>query len=545
MAYIVKGFMSDRAMDKVGLMDRAVKGTGILALQSSINALLGTFLFMYMTRILSKNAVGVYGASLLLLTVMSILGRMGLNTAASRFIPHLRGNGRREDASIVARSIFCLSILTASTLSIVLFISSPILSEVLLGSPQHTRLFQIVSLTLFCSILSLIFSAFIQGLQMFTYLAGVLLFSQIAKVAASAIFLTLLLNVEALFLGAIIFNLSIALFSLKPALPLLKYSGGTSSFLRHLHRSLKPLLMFSLPMAGYELASYIYNSVDQYIILNGIGVSALGTYTVALTAANLTLSIIGVPLSTTLTPSFSEVYGRSDTDGVVGSFKVASRYISLLFIPATLGLAVLSPAAISILAGQRYTDAWLPTAIICLGIATSGFSTIINSALIAVGRTGRVMLVMLLSALAGLALTMSLIRPFGIIGAAYARATMYVIFLALSVYFGSKVLPLSFDGRVIIGSVFSSIIMAILTYTVASYYNFNLILTPIYIAIGILIYILALSSMRILTVEDVKFMSRVIPGGKYVYGRLSRVVNGNKSLLRIANKLLNVDGSKE
>lgn len=218
-------------------------------------------------------------------------------------------------------------------------------------------------------------------------------------------------------------------------------------------------------MAGYELVGYVYNSVDQFIVLDLIGVEALGVYTVALTAASFTLTVMGGPRLTTLTPGLSEAHGRAGVASVANELKPTSRYMSLFFMPATLGLAALSPSAIQILAGQKYAEASLPVAIACLGVATYGFSAMITSALIAAGKTGRVMGITLIASIAGLALTASLTQLFGVLGA--AKALMYMLLLALSIHLGSKVMPISLDNRALTGSLASSTIMTITVYTTA------------------------------------------------------------------------------
>lgn len=515
-------------------MDKAARGTGVLALQSGVNALLGTLLFMYAARVLTKTEIGVYGAVTLVSSVTMIIGRLGLNTAASRFIPHLYASENLEGAGFVAKRILSLSTLSASLLSGLCFVFSPLLSKLVLQNQQYAYLFQVASFALFVGILGLMFSAFIQGLQMFSRLALILLASQIMRVTITALLLTLAFRIEALFIGSIAFNLPIIVLALPPTLSrLLRH--GSSGF----PQPIKPLLSFALPMTGYELVSYVYNSVDQFTVLDLIGVESLGVYAVALTAASLTLTVIAGPLLTTLTPRLSEVHGRVGLTSVANALKPTSRYISLLFIPATLGLAAISPSAIQVLAGQKYLEASLLTVILCLGVATCGFSTMITSALIAAGKTGRVMGIMLSTSIVGLALTVGLTQRFGVLGTASAKALTYGILLALSIHLGSKIMPISFDCRAIGGSLAASTIMAITVNIIASYTSFNLTLLPLYITSGLLVYGLGLSTMRILTLNDVRFISQIIPGGRPVYIRLYKRVNDSRLLSKVARKILN------
>lgn len=174
----------------------------------------------------------------------------------------------------------------------------------------------------------------------------------------------------------------------------------------------------------------------------------------------------------------------------------------------------------------------------CLGITTYGFSAIIASALIAIGKTSSVMKITLTASAVGLALTIGLTKQFGILGAASARALMYGLLLILSIYFGGRALPLSLDKKAIVGSVASSTIMAITVYTLAYYTGFRLLLLPLYITVGVLIFGLALSALHILTLGDVRFISDIMPAGKQVYGKLHRMVKSSKFLSKITQRLL-------
>ncbi len=512
-------------------MDRTAKGAGVLAIQSAASTLLSTFLFMFAARILTRQEMGVYGAVTIVLTITSIVGRFGLNTAALRFIARLYGKENSKGASFIAKRTLILSTLSAFILSGFCFAFSPLISQAILGNNQYTNLFQIVSLALFTSILSVMFSAFIQGLQRFSRLAIILLVSQAVKMITSMLLLAYAFRVEALFLGTIVFNLSLIVFTLPTTIRLLRRDNLT--------QPIKPVVTFALPMAGYELIGYIYNSIDQFIVLNQTGVEALGVYTVALKAASLTLTIMGGPILTTLTPGLSEVHGRTGVISLTNALKPTSRYVSLFFIPATYGLAALSPLAIQILAGQKYFEASFPVAIICLGIATYGFSTMITSALIAAGKTGRVMGIMLITSLVGLVLTTVLTRFFGIFGAASAKAIMYIILLTLSIKLASKIIPISLDKRAITGSLTASSIMAVIVYVLAAPTSFKLAFLPLYLLTGLIVYGLILSRMRILTLHDIQIISQIIPGGKQIYAILYKTINKSSSLSSVAKKLLN------
>ena len=521
-------------MVETGFITRAARGSGILAAQSVLNALLGTGLFMYIARILTKEEMGVYGSVNLTYSLAVMIGILGLDYAASRFIPNFIGKGEFVCASLVTKRILVLSSISALVISIAYFISSGSLSEVMLGTKQFTPVFQVASFLVLSSILSSMFSAFIQGLQKFARLALFRLISQIVRVVVSVLLLMGGFGVIAVLAGGAIMAFTFTLLALPISLSWI--AKARNGFDPGPSLRTKNLLSFALPMLSYGLISYVLGSVDQFIVLGLIGVTALGVYTVAMTGAGFTSTILGAPLLVTLTPSMSEAHGQSGIENVAGILKLSSRYIALLFIPTTLGLATLSPLALLILAGDRYMEASLPMIILCLGVATSGFTTAITSALIAIGKTRVVMFITLFSSLIGLALSFVLTVPFGITGATSAKALMSLILLLLSIWLGSKVIPIAFDSKAIKGSLIASAVMAIGTYTIASSTGFSLLLLPLYLTLAFVIYSLSLSSMHILTLDDLELMIKMVLGGERIRERARKRLIRSKLLLKVLRR---------
>jgi O-antigen/teichoic acid export membrane protein len=154
---------------------------------------------------------------------------------------------------------------------------------------------------------------------------------------------------------------------------------------------------FSVPMMVFQLVTYLSDSIDRYVVLGFLGTEPLGVYTVVMTAASSIIMVLIMPILSTLIPSMSEVYGKVGVERLSEVFRLSSRYISLIFIPACFGFAVLSPLALRILAGSAYVEATLPLAIVAIGMGAYGFSAALLSSLTALGKTLRVAIAVLLA----------------------------------------------------------------------------------------------------------------------------------------------------
>ena len=92
-------------------------------------------------------------------------------------------------------------------------------------------------------------------------------------------------------------------------------------------------------------------------------------------------------------------------------------------------------------------DAALPLAIICVGMATYGFSASLTSALTAIGKTRTILLTLALASAVELTASAALTSPLGLPGAALGRALMYVVMLLLLIHLARRHLTIAFDRQ--------------------------------------------------------------------------------------------------
>lgn len=524
--------MTDTAMTK------AAGGTSILSGQSAINTLLGALFFMYMARALTKEELGVYSAVTLAYSIATVLGSIGLNYAASRYIPYHLGQNDLKNTSLASKYILLFSSLATLTLASIFLLFSTDLSKIMLGTETYALFFQIASILVLLSVMGMVFTGFLQGIQRYKRLAALNLSSQIIRVSSSTSLLILGFGVTAVLLGYAFYYLLFIILAIPLTLKLFKATNDKPNPKNTDTITVKTIFTFALPMLGYSIVNYFSSSVDQFIVLTFINVEALGAYTVAFTAAGLVSTIFATPLLSTLMPSMSEIHGAAGKEQVAKALTSSTRYIAMFFIPASLGLAALSPLAIHILASNLYEEAILPVAIMSIGITVYGFSTAIMSALIALGETRKVMLTIALATLLGFAGSAGLTPILGIPGAALGRAIIYTSTFLLFTIIGSRALPIIFDRKAVVGCSLASLLMACFLYLFASLTNFNLLLLPAYLLSGVVVYGLTLTATHTLTTNDIKFLTSTLPQGNRIYQKTRTIINHNPTLTKTIKKLL-------
>ncbi|MEM3737526.1 MAG: oligosaccharide flippase family protein [Candidatus Bathyarchaeia archaeon] len=516
---------------------KAAKGTGIIAAQSFVNAIIGVLLFMFMARFLTQTEMGVYGASRIITTAAGMVGLLGLDYAVTRYVPLLKAKGDDLKAASTAKRILIISVSTASITTATLFILAQPLAEVALGSQGYVAFFQVVALATFLAVMESMALGFLQALQKFARLAWARFAAQIARMVLTVVLLIIGLGVTGVVLGWMLFSVVVVSFA-TPVVwrQLFRQDPGQGAPREAI--PLKELLNFSLPLMGVYTLAYATNSIDQLIVLCFLGVDILGVYVVVMNAAAVISTIFGLPLMMTLTPSMSETHGQQGIEGVSDALRMSSRYISLLFVPASLVLAALSPLALFILGGAVYVDGTLPLALICIGMSTYGFSVAITSALIAIGKTRVVLAILAVASAVELIGSLSISAFYALSGVALGRALMYLTMLLLLIYLGSRHLRVSFDRRALKGSAAASGLTAIALYSLAAYSEFELVLLPLYLITAFIVYTFTLFGMRILTLADLAFFFRITPGGVKLYYKISNLVKTSPTLTSIAQKLL-------
>ncbi len=525
--------------DEPEVLVKAAKGSSILVIQSIANAILGTILFMFMARILTQTEMGIFGAITVFYNIIILIGVLGMDDAASRFLPYFHSDGYQSNTRHVAKIITLLSFLSAVIISLFFFALSCPLSEIILGTPEYTFLFQITAPLVLVSILAFTSKGLLQGLHRFKFLAFSRLISQIIRVISSLALLFMGMGVASIVIGwSFMFIIMIIL-----SIPIV-YKALFQGSNEHVHKqddliSTKSILWFALPMMGYRFAEFAANSLDQLIVLNILGVPALGMYTVAHNAASLISITIALPIMITLIPGMSDIHGKSGEKSVSNAFNQSTHYIGLFFIPASIGLASLSPLVIKILAGTGYDAAVFPLAILSISSLVYGFSILCISALAALGETRKILIAVFASSIIDILAATILTPFFGIIGASLGRAIAYLAMLGFLYYLGSKKMSMKFDKTMIMGSLLSSTLMAFIVYFVAQYTEFRIFLLPLYLILGLIVYLLFLSGLRILSKNDIKFTFKLIPKGDMIFLKISKITNNSQLLSRIIKKILN------
>lgn len=507
-------------------------------MQNFVSTAIGLLFFMFFARIVTQNEMGIYGAVYLVYMISSIFGALGLRVAGSRFFSYLYGENKRERITETASRIIVIALISSLAIASIQFIFHESLSNLILGDTTYAYLFRIGSIAVFATVIASVLMGFMQGFQHFGRLALFRLSSQTIRVTVTIILLILGLGVASVFIGLIVLYTIFSILASMTVVNALSELTNTSKKDEKGSISFEKLLKFSIPFMVFELIFYISDSIDRLVVLNILGIKPLGIYTVALTGSASILLILIMPLQSTLIPAMSEVYAKGGSNSVSTILKLSSRYISIVLIPACLGLAVLSPSVITILAGASYLEAAIPFSIISIGLVMHGFSIALISAMTALEKTHRIALAVLLASISELPLTFVLVQYFGLLGAAVGKSILYTSIFILLIFFSIKIFQVKFDKKIIVKSVLASTVMTIILITAGSLNSYSLSLVPLYVLSGVVIYTVVMSLLGGIRKDDILLLSEILPGGKKLLHKMNEVINSYRILSKICKYLL-------
>ena len=260
----------------------------------------------------------------------------------------------------------------------------------------------------------------------------------------------------------------------------------------------KDLFRYGIWLLAAGIVSYIALQADNIFVGKLIGVSALGVYQMAYFVANLPTSEIAKQIGKVVQSSYAEV--QENKEQLKKTFQQTFQIISVLLIPAVIGLVLLNERLVLVVLGDKWVETIHVLPILALGALFRGVSAIAASLFKATGYTSyvfRVEFVRSGTLLTGLGVCSYFNISLLFVSWAYVGSTltMFIYYMVLyeKKYSGSWVLLYSIWPALISGS-----FLAVCTSLLSGVLNTGMLSLIMIILAGFLVY-----SVLILFLEKV------------------------------------------
>jgi len=229
----------------------------------------------------------------------------------------------------------------------------------------------------------------------------------------------------------------------------------------------------ALKMFGYgknilaaSVVIFFITNLDNGVIGRILGMEALGFYTIAYTISNLPATQITHLVGRVMFPTYSKLQDNKEALG--RAYLKTFRMVSMLSIPATLGILIIAPDFIEIVLKEKWMPAVPALQVLCIFGLFRSIAATTGSIFQATGRPDILFKTSLLQLIITVFLIFLLIDPYGIVGVSWAVTIPIIIQSILQIYIVSKIIIIDLRKlcRLLYPICLSSIIMAIYLYLI-------------------------------------------------------------------------------
>lgn len=496
---------------------RAVaKGATSLYAATIIVLVANTLYFLVLTNFLrSTLGVGIVTALNLMISFLVTVCILAQPVAAQspvpaplavlKFIPELLTKRARSGAGKLFTTSFALSLAIGGVIATILIAAPGLVVPFVGGQAVSSNFIRLAGVdVLVLSLGQVCVGALIALGEMKSATLYLILWSAARYALASVLLVTF--AISGVLVGWILGDAVLLVFALQKSIRTLRVGGGESGF------SMSELVRYSLYTLLSALIGFAVNQADKIFTLARQGLPELAVYNVAIVAASFA-GFAPYALLTVLLPVLSSLYAAKRARQMRELIHSYTRYVSIVVLPVAFGFASIMEVALRIF-GPEYVAGLVPSVIVSVVTGLTAVGAVYAGALLAVGElkwfTGANAL-----GLVGLVVVSHILTPiFGLSGPALGRGTlMALVALVYGIALWRRGL-FEFDLRAFSCAAAGSSVMGLVVFLLLSFadsFLTKLVMLPFVVIFGSLVYLVSLRFLRLLTIDDFKFLSDLLP----------------------------------
>jgi O-antigen/teichoic acid export membrane protein len=492
----------------------AARGTLYLIVKSLASNFSGAIFFIFVARFLpTVSDLGLITGVSSVIAIATIIANLGLPGATTRFISRYIGAGKEEEVKGIPGLILITGLISSAVVSFVLYLSSNYITSIFFHETKYSELVRLASIDTFLLSMITFATSILLANQQFKRISIISIINSVVKYALASAFLISGIGLDGIIIGWIIGDvLCLAMFAyvLVP------------NIRRGITHEIKPLFEYSLPLYGSAILDFLAVNLDRYLLLLLSNLHEVGIYSPAILIGSVLAVMLG-SLDQALLPYFSRIYGKSGADSLQNLSRFVSRYLFMIFLPVGFTTLVFAQPLITIILGGKYYESAYPSVIIILAITLTSIGTIFNNILMSAGHTRIFLKSNIVASSFQTALALITIPFIGVIGAALARSSAYVILFFIPAYALKKTTGLHYDHVALQRGLVGSIIMSAIMFTINFFSNQYYL--PISLFVGLFSYLLFLRFTHTINIKDIEVINNILSGRlKWLVKILTRIV---------------------
>lgn len=322
---------------------------------------------IYVIRLLSPEDYGLMALAAIFSALFTLIAEIGLGPTLVQ---------TKDLSPQRIRQIFGLIVLSNGASCLVMGIIVAPLVAIFFGEVRLERVVQVIALQFIPAMFAVVPSAMLEREMKYRGRAITDLVSTIGGAIVTLILANQGYGVFALAWGIVIGTtiraIGLNIVGQFPGLPVFQFAGCGGMF------------NFGRNVAATQFVWFLYSQADAFIVGKFLGKHDLGVYSVSMDLASLPASRVSAILNQVAFPSLSKVKREG---GSVGPYLLKGlRGISLVSFPVMWGMSSIAPELVRTLLGEKWMEAALPLALLCLIMPLRVLSPLLHAGLHAVGR---------------------------------------------------------------------------------------------------------------------------------------------------------------
>ena len=476
-----------------------------------------------LARIIAPAEYGLYSVALIPSYMVILFRDWGINSAITRFTASLRAQRSEGKTYGIIKAGLIFEMATGFFLSLILISLSGFIASTVFNRPESAPLIAIASVTVFAGALQTVAQSTFVGFERMELSSLTNVCQAIVKSIAAPFLVLMGFGALGATLGytiSFVASATIALIVLY--LTIIRRIKRENPGDLNTAKTLREMLRYGIPLSISSIISGFLIQFYAFIMAIYCVDIAIGNYQIATQFATI-LTFFTIPISTVLFPAFSKINPQNENGLLQTVFASSIKYTSLILVPATIGLMILSEPLVSTLFGEKWTQAPFFLALYVVNNLFVIFGSLILGSLLAgIGETKMQMKLSLITLAIGIPMSLILVPSMRIVGLILTTIIAGKPSLAIGIYWIRRKYNVKIDIDSSIRILTASAIAAtasLLAINLTAYTDW------IELTIGTLTfavtYLLAAPTIRAVNKNDINNLKTMFSG----LGAISKLIN--------------------
>jgi len=434
---------------------------------STIIMAIGTII---LGRLLTPDEYGLYTVALIPSNMIILFRDWGVNSAITRYTASLRVQNKQEDTHEFIKAGMFFEATTGILLATILALLTSFIATAIFNRPESASLIAITSVTILAGALQIASQSSFIGFERMELNSLTLIFQAIVKSVTSPLLVFIGYSALGAVLGYTLSTIAAALIGLAALyLTIFKNLKIKNSEKTNLSKTLRKMLYYGVPLSISSILNGVLAQFYAFLMAIYCADALIGNYQVAAQFAVI-LTFFTIPISTVLFPAFSKIDPQNEHEIIQTVFTSSVKYTSLLLVPATMAMMVLSKPMISILFGEKWTYApFFLTLYVINNLFTLIGSLSLGNLLAGTGETKALMKLSLITLIIGIPMAFILIPTNGIVALILTSILAGIPSMLLGLYWISKRYKAKADLKSSTKILVASVIATAITYLILDF----------------------------------------------------------------------------